>query len=49
LENLDAEMEINSAWETIRENIKISAKERLGYFEVSYGEVQSQEVKRGRG
>jgi hypothetical protein len=22
---LDAEMEINSAWETIRENIKISA------------------------
>jgi hypothetical protein len=26
LENLDAEVEINSAWETIRENIKISAK-----------------------
>jgi hypothetical protein len=25
LEGLDAEMEINSAWETIRENIKISA------------------------
>jgi hypothetical protein len=32
--NLDAEVEINSAWETIRENIKISAKESLGYFEL---------------
>jgi hypothetical protein len=29
LENLDAEVEINSAWETIRENIKISARERV--------------------
>jgi hypothetical protein len=27
LEDLDAEVEINSAWETIRENIRISAKE----------------------
>jgi hypothetical protein len=26
LEDLDAEVKINSAWETIRENIKISAK-----------------------
>jgi hypothetical protein len=34
LEDLDAEVEINSAWETIRENIKISAKERVGYFEL---------------
>jgi hypothetical protein len=33
LEDLDTEMEINSAWETIRENIKISAKESIGYFE----------------
>jgi hypothetical protein len=33
LEDLDAEVEINSAWETIRENIKISAKESLGYYE----------------
>jgi hypothetical protein len=24
LENLDAEMDVNKAWETIRENIKIS-------------------------
>jgi hypothetical protein len=33
LEDLDTEVEINSAWETIRENIKVSAKESLGYFE----------------
>jgi phosphomevalonate kinase len=34
LEDLDAEMEINSAWETIRENIKNSAKESLSYYEM---------------
>jgi hypothetical protein len=34
LEDLDAEVESNSAWETIRENINISAKESLGYFEL---------------
>jgi hypothetical protein len=34
LEDLDAEVEINSAWETIRQNIKISAKESLGYLEL---------------
>jgi hypothetical protein len=34
LEDLEAEMEINSAWETIRENIQISAKDSLGYFEL---------------
>jgi hypothetical protein len=34
LEDLDTEVEINSAWETIRENVKISAKESLGYFEL---------------
>jgi hypothetical protein len=27
---------INSAWETIRESIKISAKESLGYFELKH-------------
>jgi hypothetical protein len=32
-EDLDAETDINRAWETIRENIKISAKESLGYYE----------------
>jgi hypothetical protein len=34
LEDLDTEVEINSVEETIRENIKISAKESLGYFEL---------------
>jgi hypothetical protein len=34
LEDLDIEVEINSAWETFRENIKISAKESIGYLEV---------------
>jgi hypothetical protein len=27
-------VEIKSAWEMIRENIKISAKDSLGYFEL---------------
>jgi hypothetical protein len=34
LEDLDAEVEINTIWETIRKNIKISAKESLGYYEL---------------
>jgi hypothetical protein len=34
LEDLDTEVDINSAWETIRENITISAKESPGYFEM---------------
>jgi hypothetical protein len=34
LEDLDAEVEINSAWEIIREIIKMTAKESLGYFEL---------------
>jgi hypothetical protein len=34
LEDLDAEVNINRAWETIREYIKISANESLGYFEL---------------
>jgi hypothetical protein len=34
LEDLDGEMEINSAWEMIGENIKISAKKSLSYFEL---------------
>jgi hypothetical protein len=34
LEDLDAEVDINSALETIRENINISDKESLGYFEL---------------
>jgi hypothetical protein len=31
LENLVDDMDINRAWETIRENIKISDNESLGY------------------
>jgi hypothetical protein len=34
LEDLDTEVEINSAWETIRENVKISAEQSLGYCEL---------------
>jgi hypothetical protein len=34
LENLDDEVDINRAWETIRENIRISAKESLGYYQL---------------
>jgi hypothetical protein len=34
LEDLDTEVEINSVLETTRENIKISAKESLGYLEM---------------
>jgi hypothetical protein len=34
LEDLEAEVEINSAWEMIRENINISAKECVGYCEL---------------
>jgi hypothetical protein len=33
LEDLGKEVETNSAWETIIENIKFSAKESIGYFE----------------
>jgi hypothetical protein len=34
LENLDAEVVINIAWETIRDNIKIATKESLGFYEL---------------
>jgi hypothetical protein len=34
LENLDTEVDVNKAWETIKENIKISAKENPGYYEL---------------
>jgi hypothetical protein len=34
LEDLVTEVEINSAWEIIRESIQISAKESLGYCEL---------------
>jgi hypothetical protein len=34
LENVDTEVDINRARETLRENIKISAEESLGYYEL---------------
>jgi hypothetical protein len=34
LDDLDTEVEINTIWETIKENIKISAKKSLGYYEL---------------
>jgi hypothetical protein len=34
LKNLEDDVDINRAWKTIRENIKISAKEVLGYCKV---------------
>jgi hypothetical protein len=34
LENLDAEVDINKAWETIRGNIKISGKYGLDHYEL---------------
>jgi hypothetical protein len=43
LEDLDAEVEINSAWDTIRENIKISAKENLRYEELKKHKTQFDE------
>jgi hypothetical protein len=33
LENLDLEMDMNGTWESIRMNIKISAKGSLDYYE----------------
>jgi hypothetical protein len=33
LENLDTKVDVNKAWEIIRENIKISAREGLDYYE----------------
>jgi hypothetical protein len=34
LENLEDDVDINRVSKTIRENIKISAKESLGYYEL---------------
>jgi hypothetical protein len=34
LKDLDTEVEINIDWEMIRENVKISVKESIGYFEL---------------
>jgi hypothetical protein len=54
LEELDAGVEINSAWETIRESITISAKDSLSYYEMKkykpwfnerYAAIKQQPVK----
>jgi uncharacterized protein YeeX (DUF496 family) len=34
LKNLDDEMKVNSAWETITDNIKSSVDENLGYYKL---------------
>jgi hypothetical protein len=34
LESLDDDGDINRAWQTIKENMKVSAKESLGYYEL---------------
>ena len=34
LENLNVDEDVNRAWENIKENIKTSAKERLGLHEL---------------
>jgi hypothetical protein len=34
LENLNTEVDINRAWETIREDIKFLTKDNLGYYEL---------------
>jgi hypothetical protein len=34
LENLDHNVEINRAWENVRDTIKISGKESLGYYKL---------------
>jgi hypothetical protein len=36
LESLDESFDINSAWESVRENIKISAKDNLGYQKLKH-------------
>lgn len=35
MENLDSDdVDINRDWETVKENIKVSAQESLGYYEL---------------
>jgi hypothetical protein len=36
LESLDESLDINNAWESIRENIKTSAKDNLGYHRLQH-------------
>jgi hypothetical protein len=34
LKNLDNDVDINRAWQTVRDNIKISVKYRVGYYKL---------------
>jgi hypothetical protein len=43
LVNLDDDVDINKAWETVRENIKISVSESLGYYELKKHKPQFNE------
>jgi hypothetical protein len=36
LESLDESFDMNSAWESIRENVKTSAKDNLGYWKLKH-------------
>jgi hypothetical protein len=42
LGDLDTELEINNAWETIRENIIISAEDSLDYYQLKMKMKDSQ-------
>jgi hypothetical protein len=41
LESLDESFDINNAWESIRENIKTSAKDNLGYHRLKHNKPSS--------
>jgi hypothetical protein len=41
LENLDESFDINNAWESIRNNIKTSAKDNLGYHRLKHNKTWS--------
>jgi hypothetical protein len=46
LENIDENLGINSAWESIRENIKTSEKENLGYHRLKFNKPWLQNPRR---
>jgi hypothetical protein len=39
LENLDESLDINSTWESIRDNINTSAEEKLGYHKLKHNKL----------
>jgi hypothetical protein len=48
LENLEDSVDINRAWDNIRENIKILAQESLGYCGTKHHNVQNQLIRGSR-